>query len=123
MVEALVLMEACEKDAKLMIVVCNRLLIHPDYAAEFEERFKTREQMVDKMEGFISFQIMRPLKEDDPYVVMTYWESMANFEGWKTSEAFRQQHGQQRRLPPEALLAEPKIEIGEIIQHTLPASS
>ena len=35
--------------------------------------------LVDGMAGFISFQLLRPKKVNDPYVVMTFWESEAHF--------------------------------------------
>ena len=35
--------------------------------------------LVDGMAGFISFQLLRPKKANDPYVVMTFWESEAHF--------------------------------------------
>lgn len=102
-----------------MIAVCNRILVHPDYHEKFEERFRERERFVDKMAGFVSFQILKPLTLGDPYVVMTIWESLEYFEAWKQSDAFRAQHNQQRRLPDDALLAPPQIEIAEIIQQRL----
>lgn len=58
-----------------MIVTCNRIPVKPEYAAAFEERFADRSTLVDGMKGFISFQLLRPTKAEDPYVVMTFWES------------------------------------------------
>lgn len=102
-----------------MIAVSNRILVHPEYHELFEQRFAERGSHLDDMDGFISFQILRPIKEDDPYVVMTVWESMEAFNNWTNSDQFRQQHSKQRRLPPEAILAEPKLEIAEIIQQNV----
>jgi heme-degrading monooxygenase HmoA len=99
-----------------MISICNRIFVHPNYHEMFEQRFAEREALVDTMDGFLLFQILRPVEDGDPYVVMTLWESLDAFENWKNSEQFRQQHSKQRRLPSEALMAEPKIEIAEIIQ-------
>lgn len=99
-----------------MIIVSNRLPVNPDYAEQFEARFKEREGLVDQMAGFIRFHILRPTQDDQPYIVQTYWESQAAFDAWTESEAFKAQHSQQRRLPAEALLGRPQIEIHEIIQ-------
>ncbi|MEL7342095.1 MAG: antibiotic biosynthesis monooxygenase [Bacteroidota bacterium] len=101
---------------KAMFLVSNRLPVNPDYAEQFEERFAEREARVDKMDGFISFHILRPQKEGLPYVVQTTWESEAHFKAWTESDAFRAQHGQQRTLPEDALLGRPEIEYHEIIQ-------
>ncbi|MCI0714216.1 MAG: antibiotic biosynthesis monooxygenase [Chloroflexi bacterium] len=98
-----------------MIAVSNRILVHPEFHELFEQRFAERESHLDDMDGFISFQILRPVKEDDPYVVMTVWENMEAFNNWTNSDQFRQQHSKQQ-LPPEAFLAKPKLEIAEIIQ-------
>lgn len=101
-----------------MILVSNRIQVHPDYHDEFEATFSEREGRVDEMEGFVSFHILRPHSDDAPYVVQTRWESKAHFDAWTSSDAFRAQHGKGRRLPEGAVLGKPQIEIHEIIQKT-----
>jgi len=98
-----------------MIVTSNRIPVHPDHAAAFEETFKNRASQVDMMEGFISFQLLRPTKEGDPYIVMTTWESQAHFEGWTNSEAFKEGHAKSGTLPRETFLGRPTLEIHEVI--------
>ena len=100
-----------------MLVVCNRIPVNPEYAEAFEQRFKEREGMVDSMDGFISFQILRPTNPEHPYVVMTFWEDKASFDAWTKSDAFKQQHQNSRTLTDDALLGRPQIEISEVIQH------
>ena len=99
-----------------MIVVMNRIPVNPEYAQAFEERFSDRAALVDGMDGFVSFQLMRPTQAEDPYVVMTHWESQAHFKAWTQSEEFKKGHARAGRLPREAFLGHPKIEIMEIIQ-------
>lgn len=101
-----------------MFVVCNRIPVHPDYYEQFEARFAEREGRVDQMEGFVSFQILKPVSEDAPYVVMTTWESEEHFQVWTQSDAFRAQHGQQRSLPEGAILGRPVIEQFKSIQRS-----
>jgi len=98
-----------------MITVANRIFVHPDHAEAFEERFRTRAGMVDTMPGFIKNEVLRPLAEGDPYVVLTYWESKAEFEAWTSSDAFRQGHARSGSLPREAFTAPNKLEIHEVI--------
>ena len=43
-----------------MITVANRLYVKSEYADAFETVFRERAGLVDKMEGFISNQILRP---------------------------------------------------------------
>jgi len=101
-----------------MLVVCNRIPVNPDHAEAFEERFTQREGLVDQMEGFISFQILRPTAPDQPYVVMTFWQDRAAFEAWTSSDAFQKQHRNSGTLPKDAFLGHPQIEISEVIQQT-----
>ncbi len=99
-----------------MIVVCNRIPVNPAHAEAFEERFAAREGLVDGMPGFVSFQVLRPTNEDDPYVVMTFWETREHFDAWVNSDKFKSQHAQSRTLPEDAFRGRPKIEVHEIIQ-------
>lgn len=99
-----------------MIAVMNRIPVNPAYADEFEARFSDRASLVDSMEGFIAFRLLRPSNPQDPYVVMTIWQSQAHFEAWTQSEAFKHGHAQSGRLPREAFRGHPKIEVMEIIQ-------
>lgn len=98
-----------------MIVVANRIPVNPAYAVAFEERFKSRAALVEKMDGFIAFQLLRPTQEGDPYIVMTTWESRAHFDAWTNSPEFRQGHAQSGTLPQETFLGRPTLEIHEVI--------
>ena len=101
-----------------MIVVCNRIPVNPEHTADFEARFADRANLVDGMPGFVSFQLLRPTKPGDPYVVMTFWESQEHFEGWTQSAAFKEGHARSSTLPPAAFQDHPKIEVHEVIQST-----
>lgn len=101
-----------------MIVTCNRIPVNPEHAEAFEQRFADRASLVDGMPGFISFQLLRPKKEGDPYVVMTFWESEADFVAWTESKAFKEGHARSSTLPPEAFTGHPKLEMYEVIQST-----
>jgi heme oxygenase (mycobilin-producing) len=102
----------------VMIAVCNRIPVNPEHAAAFEERFADRASLVDGMPGFISFQLLRPRAEDDPYIVMTFWESEQDYIAWTESDAFKEGHARSGTLPKEAFLGHPRLEIYEIIQST-----
>lgn len=99
-----------------MIAVMNRIPVNPEYAEAFEERFSDRAALVDGMEGFVSFRLLRPTEEGDPYIVMTLWQSQADFEAWTESDEFKKGHAMAGRLPREAFLGHPKVEVMEIIQ-------
>ena len=97
-----------------MITVANRVYVTPEYSAEFEERFRSRAKLVDGMPGFISNQVLRPVNEDDPYVVLTLWESRADFERWIKSDEFVKGHAQSGSLPSEAYSQPNRLELHEV---------
>ena len=49
-----------EAESPEMITVANRLYVKAEYADAFETVFRGRAGLVDKMEGFVSNQILRP---------------------------------------------------------------
>ncbi len=99
-----------------MIVTSNRIPVNSEHAEAFEQVFQDRANLVDGMPGFISFQLLRPTKEGDPYIVMTTWESRESFEAWTSSEEFKEGHAKSGTLPREAFLGHPTLEVHEIIQ-------
>ena len=99
-----------------MITVMNRIFVNPDFAEQFEENFRKRAGLVDEMPGFISNQVLRPVNEGDPYIVLTFWQSRTHFEGWIKSDAFVKGHARSGTLPKEAFTSGNKLEIHEIIQ-------
>ena len=98
-----------------MIAVANRIPVNTQYAEAFEERFRQRAGMVDQMPGFISNLVLRPLTPNDPYIVLTYWESREAFEVWTHSEAFLKGHARSSTLPKEAFTGPSKLEIHQVI--------
>lgn len=101
-----------------MFVVMNRLPVNPDYAEQFEDRFINRAREVDKMSGFVRNQVLRPTNPDDPYVVLTIWQSQADFDAWVNSEEFKKGHAKSGTLPPETFLGHGKLETFEVILDT-----
>lgn len=101
-----------------MIVIANRIPVNPDFYDQFEERFNNRASLVDKMDGFISFQLLRPMQEGDPYIVQTMWESEEHFRAWTDSEEFKQGHGKSAPAPEGMFAGRPKLEMHEAIQQT-----
>jgi heme-degrading monooxygenase HmoA len=98
-----------------MITVANRIGVRPEYADAFEQRFQERAGLVDGMPGFIANQVLRPVNEGDPYIVLTFWNSREEFEAWTRSDEFRQGHAQSSTLPRDAFTGS-KLEIHEVIQ-------
>ena len=101
-----------------MFVVINCIPVDPEYKDQFEERFINRAREVDKMPGFVRNQVLRPGNPDDPYIVLTIWQSKADFEAWVNSEAFQRGHSKSGTLPREAFSGHSKLESFEVILDT-----
>ena len=101
-----------------MITVANRIFVAKEYAEAFEERFKTRAGLVDGMPGFLQNQVLRPVNEGDPYIVLTFWESREHFQAWIRSDEFQKGHARSGTLPKEAFTGPNKLEVHEVLQDT-----
>lgn len=99
-----------------MITVANRIYVNPEYAEAFEQRFRERAGLVDKMPGFISNQVLRPVNDGDPYVVFTLWNSRQDFLNWVRSDEFVKGHAQSGSLPKEAFTKSNVLEMHEVVQ-------
>lgn len=99
-----------------MITVANRLYVGPEYADAFEKVFRERAGLVDGMPGFVSNQVLRPVNEGDPYVILTTWESRESFMDWVRSDAFVKGHAQSGTLPKDAYTRTNVLEMHEVVQ-------
>lgn len=98
-----------------MISVANRIHVKLEYHDAFEARFRDRAGLVDGMPGFIANHVLRPTRDGDPFVVLTFWESREAFEAWTTSDAFRQGHARSGTLPKDAFSGPNVLEIHEVV--------
>ncbi|WP_135229268.1 antibiotic biosynthesis monooxygenase family protein [Deinococcus fonticola] len=98
-----------------MITVMNRIFVKPEFAEQFEERFRTRAGLVDSMPGFVRNEVLRPTRAGDPFIVLTYWDNMGAFTAWTESDAFKQGHARSGSLPREAFSGPNVLEIHEVI--------
>ena len=101
-----------------MFVVCNRIPVAKGHEAEFEKLFLERDDSQSQhplrsFPGFIRNDILRPTKEE-PYIVLTYWDSLEHFEAWTNSESFREAHRGRGRA--EIFAGQPNLEIHEVIK-------
>lgn len=83
-----------------MYIVANRVNVAEGYQAEFEQRFRKRAGQIDKQPGFVSMQILQPVSDDTPYVVLTTWQDESAFKAWVGSEDFKEAH--RNPMPKEA---------------------
>lgn len=81
---------ASDLDAPFIAV--NRIAVRDDYRDRFEELFATRAQAIDELPGFKRMSVLRPAREDEPYLVMSEWESESSFQAWLKSPEFLEGH-------------------------------
>ena len=96
-----------------MFIVANRIPITQEWQGEFENRFRKRAGEIDKQSGFISMQILKPISEDIPYVVLTSWQDENAFNEWIKSEDFKLAH--QNPMSRDAFLEGGGIEQYEVV--------
>lgn len=101
-----------------MITVANRIYVNPEYAEQFEERFRQRAGLVDDMPGFQANLVLRPTEPGAPYVVLSFWDSREDFEAWTRSDAFAKGHARSGSLPKEAFTGPSVLEVHEVFLDT-----
>ncbi|WP_299433301.1 antibiotic biosynthesis monooxygenase [uncultured Meiothermus sp.] len=98
-----------------MFVTMNRIAVNPEHAGLFEQSFIERTRLVDTMPGFIRNQVLRPANPaEQPYIVMTFWESEASFAGWVESPQFKEGHARSTSLPREAFREHSRLETYQV---------
>ena len=65
----------------------NAISVPPQAHEELEKRFANRAQTVDGTPGFLGFQLLRPVKGEERYFVVTQWEDEESFAAWRDGDA------------------------------------
>lgn len=73
-------------------VAINYITCDADYRRRFEELFATRAKAIDKMPGFHFMEVLKPQTENDPYLIVSHWDSEDNFKAWTNSPEFIEGH-------------------------------
>jgi heme oxygenase (mycobilin-producing) len=86
----------------MSVVKINVLQVPEGRGEVLEQRFAARAGDVETVDGFESFDLLRPTEGTDRYLVVTKWRDDAAFQAWMKSEAFGRGHGQSQQAPPSA---------------------
>ncbi len=78
----------------MAVVKINAIEVPEGMGPKLEERFAARVGEVEKMPGFLAFELLRPTEGESRYFVYTRWESDAAFRAWVESEAFGRGHAE-----------------------------
>ena len=76
------------------VVKINAIEVAEGMGEELEKRFAERVGEVEKMPGFLAYQLLRPTEGESRYFVYTKWESEEAFLGWVRSPEFTKGHAQ-----------------------------
>jgi heme oxygenase (mycobilin-producing) len=83
----------------MAVVKINAIEVPEGRGETLEERFRARAGEVERMPGFLGFELLRPTAGETRYFVYTRWASEEAFRAWVESDAFRRGHagGGERR--------------------------
>ncbi len=76
-----------------MIVSLFHVTVPAEAAERFEQSWTQRAGQVDKMPGFKGLEVLKDGATPGRYIVLTRWETKADFDGWAQSQAFAHAHG------------------------------
>ncbi|GAB2655691.1 mycobilin-forming heme oxygenase MhuD [Gordonia jinhuaensis] len=82
----------------MAVVKINAISVPEGAGPELEKRFAGRAHSVDGSKGFLGFQLLRPVKGEDRYFVVTHWETEEDFQAWAGGPA-REAHSGERAKP------------------------
>ena len=81
----------------MSVVKINAISVPADSHEELEKRFAHRAHTVDGSPGFLGFQLLRPVKGEDRYFVVTHWEDEESFAAWRDGDAIKAHSGERAK--------------------------
>lgn len=66
----------------MSIVKINAITVPEGAGEELERRFAARKHAIDSQPGFEGFQLLRPVKGEERYFVVTRWADEASYNAW-----------------------------------------
>ena len=81
----------------MAIVKINAIDVPEGAGPELEKRFAARAGTVDGSPGFLGFQLLRPVKGETRYFVVTQWEDEESFAAWRDGPAIEAHSGQRAK--------------------------
>ena len=81
----------------MAVVKINAIEVPEGAGPELEKRFAHRLHAVDGQPGFLSFELLRPVKGDDRYFVVTHWDTEESFQAWLNGPAMEAHSGERAR--------------------------
>ena len=98
-----------------MIVVMNRIPVKPEFAQKVEDAFARSAPELRGLKGFQGFRLLRPTRDDEPYVVFVTWDAEDDYRAYMDSDLFRESHSNMADLA-NAFNGPPALETYEVAQ-------
>jgi heme-degrading monooxygenase HmoA len=76
----------------MAVVKINAIEVPEGRGEALEERFRARAGEVERMPGFLGFELLRPAAGETRYFVYTRWETEEAFRAWVEGPAFKRGH-------------------------------
>lgn len=90
----------------MSVVKINAIHVPEGKGPELEQRFAGRAHAVDGQPGFESFQLLRPVKGEDRYFVVSIWSTEEDYQNWRNDKAGEHHGGNRSPVATDADLLE-----------------
>ncbi len=78
----------------MSVVKINAISVPAQAHEELEKRFSGRAHSVEGTPGFLGFQLLRPVRGEERYFVVTQWEDEESFAAWRDGPAIAAHAGE-----------------------------
>jgi heme-degrading monooxygenase HmoA len=95
----------------------NVVHVKEERSAEFERTFRERQSRVHLADGFIAFELLRR-DRDGEYVVLSSWETRADFDAYLGGELFKASHD---HVEEEPIADFSEVRHYEVLERRVPA--
>ncbi|WP_306212297.1 antibiotic biosynthesis monooxygenase family protein [Actinoplanes sp. RD1] len=82
----------------MAVVKINAIDVPDGAGPELEKRFAARQGAVENAQGFLGFELLRPVGGESRYFVYTKWETEEDFQAWSAGQG-RAAHAGERARP------------------------
>ena len=100
-----------------MYVVMNRIDVDRKRAEMFEQHFAgSMDGTLSAVPGLIRSTLLRPVRDEDPYVAQMVFDTKESFVGWLNSDSFKAAHG---HGPSGGDEGGPNVEVYEVVNEVV----
>ena len=101
----------------MSVVKINAIEVPDGMGPQLEQRFAEHARVVETMPGFEGFELLRPVSGETRYFVYTRWTDEESFQGWVSSEGFRQGHTRAESSDAQPVATHASLLAFEVVQH------